>query len=277
MSDTAPNGGDALIPVSDIPVVILAGGMGMRLREETERVPKPMVRIGEKPILWHIMSHYATHGYRRFMICLGYKSWVVKEFFLNFAEEVNDLRIDLATHDVSLLGAQQVEDWEVTLVETGLESGSNGRLQGLRRHLDTPYFMYTYGDGVSNLDLAALRAQHLASGRPVTVSGVKTASRYGVLVHDGDRVTAFEEKAELAEGYISGGFFVMQTELLQQIAPLDPGGWFEADLLPVMSAAGHVGMYAHDGFWHPMDTYRDFTHLNELWASGAAPWKTWIH
>ena len=264
----------ALAP-EEIPVVILAGGTGMRLREETERVPKPMVRIGEQPILWHIMRHFSTFGYRRFMICLGYKSWVVKEYFLNYDEEMSDLRIELLRGHVAFLGQTAPEDWEVTLVETGLQSGSTGRLLGVRRYLDTPYFMFTYGDGVGTVDIAALHDQHRAGGRRVTVTGVKPSSRYGIIAHEGEQVTAFAEKPEIGEGYVSGGFFCIDTDIISRLDPTRPEGFFESDLLPTLAEEDDVGLYAHHGYWHSMDTFRDFTHLNEVWHAGRAPWKTW--
>lgn len=262
---------------ADIPVVILAGGMGMRLHEETERVPKPMVRIGSKPILWHIMSHYATYGFRRFVICLGYKGWVIKEYFLNYPEEVNDVRVDLARPErgIRRLGDDRVEDWEVTLVETGLHTGSTGRLLGVAPYIDTPYFMYTYGDGVGDVDITAVHRMHVERGRGVTVSGVKPTSRYGILTHDEDVVTAFTEKPQIADGYISGGFFCMDTSVIDRLDPLREEGFFELDLLPALVDEGDVGIHQHHGFWHSMDTYRDFVHLNELWDAGDAPWQTW--
>jgi glucose-1-phosphate cytidylyltransferase len=257
---------------SDMPVVILAGGQGMRLREETERVPKPMVRIGTQPILWHIMRHYARHGFRRFVIALGYKGWAVKEYFLNYGMERADVRVGLREGTVELLREAPLDDWEVTLADTGLESGSTGRLLGVRRYLDTPRFMYTYGDGLGTVDLTALTDLHAGAGNVVTVTGVRPSSRYGIIKHDEDRVTAFAEKPEIAEGYVSGGFFCMETAVLDRLDPARPGSFFEEDGLPRWAEAGEVGMYAHHGFWHAMDTYRDFVHLNELWASGHPPW-----
>ena len=262
---------------ADIPVVILAGGFGMRLHEETERVPKPMVQIGTKPIMWHIMRHYSTFGFRRFMICLGYKSWVIKEYFLNYYSEVSDIRVHLGNQSkVEFLGgANGVEDWEVTLVETGLHSGSTGRLQGVSSYIDTPYFMYTYGDGVGPVDIDALHRQHLESERMVTVTGVKPTSRYGMLLHSEDRVTAFAEKPEIAEGYVSGGFFALSADLFPRLQGRDPEGFMEIDVLPELVREGEVGIHRHHGFWHSMDTFRDFTALNDMWASGDAPWRTW--
>ena len=249
---------------ADIPVVILAGGFGTRLREETERVPKPMVQIGDKPILWHIMKHYTTHGFRRFIICLGYKGWVIKEYFLNYVESNADLRIDLRRGSARAMGDITPEDWEVTLAETGLHSGSTGRLLGAARYIDTPSFMYTYGDGVGPVDLAAVRAQHDAGQRLVTVTGVRPSSRYGLLAHDQERVTGFDEKPEVAEGYVNGGFFCIDAEVLPLLEGRDPLGFFELDLMPELVAQGQVDMHRHHGFWHSMDTYRDFTALAEV-------------
>ena len=271
MSATPP---DRLDP-ADIPVVIIAGGQGMRLREETERVPKPMVRLGERPIMWHIMKHYATYGFRRFTVCLGYKGWVIKEYFLNYVEKGGDLRLDLARGRQQVLSSTRVEDWEVTLVETGIDSGSTGRLQGAARYIDTPYFMYTYGDGVGDVDLDAVHDTFLSTGSLATVTGVKPGDRYGVLSHDEERVTSFTEKPQMAEGYVSGGFWCLSADVLDLLADADPGEFFEIDLLPSLVAEGRVSINRHHGWWHSMDTYRDFTHLNELWARGEAPWKTW--
>ncbi|WP_108666760.1 sugar phosphate nucleotidyltransferase [Euzebya rosea] len=266
---------DRLDP-ADIPVVILAGGFGMRLHEETERVPKPMVQIGTKPILWHIMRHYSTYGFRRFTICLGYKSWAIKEYFLNYHSETADLRVQLGRHSsVEYLGDSMVEDWEITLVETGLNSGSTGRLQGVQRYIDTPYFMYTYGDGVGTVDLDAVHSQHVAADRLVTVTGVKPMSRYGLLLHDGERVTAFDEKPEIAEGYVSGGFFALSSGLFDRLDGHDPTGFMEIDVLPGLVTEGQVGMHRHHGFWHSMDTYRDYVALNDMWDAGDPPWRTW--
>ncbi len=264
-----------LLDPATVPVVILAGGTGMRLREETERIPKPMVVIGEQPILWHIMSHYATHGFRRFIICLGYKSWVVKEYFLNFAEERSDLRIDLAQGKVTLMSDKPIEDWEVTLVDTGMRAGSTGRVLGVRHHIDTPYFMYTYGDGVSDVNLGEMHRSHVESGRQVTITGVKAPSRYGILAHDEDQVTTFSEKPQVAEGYISGGFFCVDSSVMDLMHADNPEGFFESDVVEGLATNGEVGIHRHHGFWLGMDTYRDYARLNDLWEAGEAPWKTW--
>jgi glucose-1-phosphate cytidylyltransferase len=264
-----------MLDPAEVPVVILAGGFGMRLHEETEKVPKPMVGIGRKPIMWHIMKHYATFGHRRFMFCLGYKSWAIKEYFLNYRVEMSDLRIGLADETVVRMGGGVVEDWEITLAETGLHTGTGGRLRQIGAHIDTPYFMLTYGDGVGTVDIDALHRLHVESGRAVTVTGVKPSSRYGILAHDEDEVTAFAEKPEIGEGYVSGGFFCIDTDVLGEMDPAQDQGFFEIDLLPGLVADRRVGLHRHDGYWHAMDTYRDFNHLNERWEAGDAPWKTW--
>lgn len=272
MSSTDP----ALIPNAEIPVVIVAGGMGMRLREETERVPKPMVRIGEKPIIWHIMKHYSTFGFRRFTICLGYKGWALKEYFLNYREEVNDIRIQLATEGVESLSEDRVEDWEVTLVETGLSTGTSGRIAMAAPYLDQPHFMYTYGDGVGAVDIDGVLSQHHANGNHVlTMTGVRPQSRWGILTYDGVDLTGMTEKPEVAEGYVNGGFYAIDRTVAVQLADCDPKGFMELDLLPRLAADGVTGLFRHHGFWHSMDTYRDFTALNEMWDSGDAPWKSW--
>ena len=256
-------------------MVILAGGLGLRLHEETERIPKPMIRIGEMPILWHVMRHYNTHGFRRFIICLGYKSWVVKEYFLNYAEEVSDLQIDMATGGVKLMREEPLVDWEVTLVETGLSSGSTGRLLGAMRYIDTPYFMYTYGDGVGDVDVTALHELHRSTDNLITVTGVRPASRYGILRNDGVQVVDFTEKPPMGEGFVSGGFFCLDTDVLDRFDATQAHGFFEEQILADLVDEGRVGIHRHHGFWHAMDTYRDFVHLNDVWASGDAEWKTW--
>lgn len=260
---------------ADVPVVILAGGQGMRLREETERIPKPMVLIGTKPILWHIMRHYAAFGFRRFVICLGYKGWVIKEYFLNYGAEMSDLKVELASGAVTLLRDNPVEDFEVVLADTGLDSGSTGRLLGIRQYIDTPYFMYTYGDGVGTVDLAAVHDAHTRRQHLATVTGVRPTSKWGILGHDGDVVTDFAEKPQSAEGYVSGGYWCLDAAVFDRLDPQQPEGFFETDLLPTLVDEGVVGIHRHDGFWYSMDTYRDFVHLNDLWGRGEAPWKTW--
>ncbi len=265
------------LAAEDVPVVILAGGRGMRLREETAEVPKPMVLIGEQPILWHIMKHYRVHGFRRFVIALGYKGEVIKEYFLRYRALLADFTIDLShPHQAPVFHNDAGrEDFEVTLVETGLDSGSLGRLRRVARYLATPYFMYTYADGLGDVDLTTLHAEHVASPHKVTVTGVTPMSRYGVLRVEGRRVLQFSEKPEVAEDRVSGGFFCIDREVLDLLPAGRDEEFFENSVLLDLVAQGQVGLHDHPGFWHSMDTYRDFITLNELWRSGKAPWKTW--
>lgn len=260
-----------------IPVVIVAGGQGMRLREETERVPKPMVRIGEQPILWHIMKHYRSFGYRRFIICLGYKGWVIKEFFLSYREAVGDFRVQVGPdrqRRLEFLNDAGTEDWEITLAETGMQTGTAGRLRAVRDYIDTPHFMFTYGDGLGTVDLDGLLAQHLAGDSLVTVTGVRPSARYGVLRTQGRQVTGFAEKPEGVEAFINGGFMVMDARVFEHLTD-EPLAFVEDTLLPALAHLGAVSVFPHPGFWMAMDTYRDFDALNRMWRSGDPPWKCW--
>lgn len=262
-------------PPADIPVVILAGGLGTRLREETERVPKPMVQIGNRPILWHIMKVYGAHGFRRFIICLGYKSWSIKEFFLNYREEVADLTVMLGEGGGVKYGRSPVsEDWEVTLAETGLLTGTGGRLSRVRDHIDADTFMFTYGDGLGSVDLTALLAHHRAGGRVGTVTGVRPTSRYGEMrVADG-LATEFNEKPTRPDGFVSGGFFAFERAFLDYVDDAEDL-FLEQRPLQQLARDGQLQVFPHDGYWLGMDTYRELTELNELWGSGDAPWKVW--
>ncbi len=253
--------------------VILAGGLGTRLAEETALVPKPMIEIGGRPILWHILNGYAAHGFREFVIALGYKGEVVKDYFRSFHERNADLTIHLARGERSVHGGTH-PDWTVHLVDTGLSTATGGRLRRLGSWLgDEPEFMMTYGDGVADLDIAALVAFHRAHGRMATVTAVRPPARFGGLTLDGDRVTAFAEKPHAGEGWINGGFFVLSREVLGLI-PSDETAW-EHEPLETLAASGELRAFRHDGFWQPMDTLREKKLLEELWASGSAPWKTW--
>jgi glucose-1-phosphate cytidylyltransferase len=260
---------------AEIPVVILAGGLGTRLKEETERVPKPMVRIGEQPILWHIMKLYGHYGFRRFVLCLGYKSEIIKQFFLTYREQLSDLRIDLSgRRDLSFLSGPGAEDWEVICAETGLMTGTGGRLARVRDYVDTDTFMFTYGDGIGSVDLQALLDHHRREGRAATVTGVRPSSRYGEMEISGQAVTEFAEKPAASEGVVSGGFFVFERSVFDYLTD-------EEDLLleraPLRKLArdGQLSVFVHEDFWMGMDTYREFTALNEMWAGGSAPWKAW--
>jgi glucose-1-phosphate cytidylyltransferase len=258
-----------------MPVVILCGGMGTRLREETERLPKPLVQIGEKPILWHIMKIYAHHGFRRFILCLGYKSWLIKEFFLRYREQVSDFTLEMNSGDGPVLydnGAD--EDWSVTCAETGLTTATGGRVWRVRDYIDTDTFMLTYGDGIGQVDVGALLDFHYEQGLIGTVTGVHPSSRYGEMKVEGTRALEFAEKPQLVEGLVSGGFFVFQREFFDYMND-DPGLWFEESPLGDLARDDQLAVFRHEGYWLGMDTYRDLTELNELWAAGEAPWKIW--
>jgi glucose-1-phosphate cytidylyltransferase len=263
------------VPREQIPVVILCGGMGTRLREETERVPKPLVLVGEKPILWHIMKIYRHHGFRRFILCLGYKSWLIKEFFLRYREQVSDFTIDMDSEGKPLLyGNGAHEDWSVTCAETGLLTATGARLWRVRDYIDTDTFMFTYGDGIGSVDLGALLDFHYEQGLTGTVTGVRPSSRYGEMKVEGDRAVEFDEKPQMAEGAVSGGFFVFQREFFDYLDD-DPGLFFEHAPLRNLTSEGQLAVFRHEGYWLGMDTYRDLTELNELWSTGEAPWKVW--
>jgi len=254
-----------------VKVVVLAGGLGTRLSEETDARPKPMVEIGGKPILWHIMSHYAAAGFGEFVLALGYKQETIKDWFLNFYARNNELSIDLGTGQVEV---QQVQapQWKVHLIDTGLHSHTGGRLRRLKSRLDST-FMMTYGDGVGNIDVTALLAFHRAHGKLVTVTAVRPPARFGGLELDGDRVTNFVEKPQTGEGWINGGFFVIEPEALAYVRE-DSTPW-EQEPMERLAADGQLMAFRHEGFWMPMDTLRDKRQLESLWQSGEAPWKTW--
>jgi glucose-1-phosphate cytidylyltransferase len=262
-------------PPEEMPVVILCGGMGTRLREETERVPKPLVQIGEKPILWHIMKIYGHHGFRRFILCLGYKSHLIKEFFLRYREYVSDFTIEMnSDHQPKFHDNGADENWAVTCSETGLTTATGARLYRVRHLIDTDTFMFTYGDGIGRVDIRALLDYHYEQGRIGTVTAVHPTSRYGEMKVEGGRAVEFNEKPTLPEGYVSGGFFVFHREFLDYLND-DPQLFFEHEPLRNLARDGQLSVYPHDKYWIGMDTYRDFTELNELWVSGEAPWKVW--
>ena len=251
--------------------VLLAGGLGSRLAEETQLRPKPMVEIGGQPILWHIMMGYARHGLTDFILCLGYKGYVIKEFFANFILHRSDLTVDLATGAISHVRGDGVPDWRVTLVDTGNETQTGGRLKRVAHLLDPDEpFCMSYGDGVSDVDIGRLIAFHRGQGVEATVTAVHPPGRFGATVLDGDRVARFEEKPG---GWINGGFFVLEPRVIDRIAG-DETVW-ESEPLTGLAADGQLAAFRHDGFWQPMDTLRDRAHLVALWASGSPPWKTW--
>jgi glucose-1-phosphate cytidylyltransferase len=264
-----------LVPRKDLPVVILCGGQGTRLREETEHRPKPMVEVGGQPILWHILKHYGHHGFERFVLCLGYKGWVIKQFFLRFHELQRDFTIAMdESEPIRFHDRRGEERWRITCAETGEETATGARLWRVRDHLDADTFLLTYGDAVADLDLDRLLAFHRAQGRLATVTGVHPTSRYGELKVRGEQVLEFDEKPTIAEGVVSGGFFVFQREAIERYFDDDPQLFLEQRPMQRLARDGQLSVFLHEGFWHPMDTYRDYLHLNQLWKTGP-PWKVW--
>jgi glucose-1-phosphate cytidylyltransferase len=249
--------------------VILAGGLGTRLQEETTLKPKPMVEIGGRPMLWHIMGCYARHGFKEFVLALGYKGEMVKHFFLNYHQLQGNLTVDLGRGEVEVHDGER-EDWRVHLVDTGQETQTGGRLKRLAPWVGGGTFMMTYGDGVSDVDLGSLVKFHKRHGRLATVTAVRPPGRFGSLGFDGDLVTHFAEKPQTGEGWINGGFFVLEPGALDYIDG-DETLW-EKEPLERLAAAGQLAAYRHEGFWQCMDTLRDVRHLEELWAGGKAPW-----
>jgi len=258
----------------NIPVVILAGGLGTRLREETEYRPKPMVKIGDQPILWHIMKTYAHHGFRDFIVCLGYKGEMIREYFVDFRVFSGDVVIDLAKGTHTHVGnTDHHVDWRVTLADTGQSTQTGGRIRRIERYIKADRFMVTYGDGVADVDIGKLLAAHRGAGRIATLTGVRPVSRFGELRVEGDKVVRFREKELLNEVWISGGFFVFERKLFDYLG--DDDTVLEHEPLRRLADDGELTVYKHPGFWQCMDTYREFEILNAAWASGRAPWKIW--
>lgn len=259
---------------ADIPVVILCGGMGTRIREASENLPKPMIDIGGKPMVWHIMKIYGSFGFRRFVLLLGYKAWTIKEYFLSYREQVSDFTLRLDNSDQPIFHSDDYdEDFEVSLVYTGLETLTGGRLSRARRFLDADTFMLTYGDGVADVRLDELLAHHQRTGLLGTVTAVHPTSRFGELTIDGDRVTALAEKPELNAGLVNGGFFVFQRDVLDLVD--DHAQMLETGLIQQLARSGQLTYFVHRGFWRGMDTYREYVELNKLWDSGEAAWRRW--
>ena len=254
--------------------IILCGGLGTRLREETEFRPKALVRIGGHPILWHIMKHYRHHGVRDFILCLGYRGSDIRDYFLDFRNHGDDCRIDMATGTVTSLGDGAGIDWQVTLVDTGQETLTGSRIKRVLRYVEGGRFFATYGDGVSDVDLGAVLRHHEDTGGLATVTAVHPSSRFGELALDGPMARSFVEKPQVAEGWINGGFFVFERAAFDLIAD-DENAALETGLLEVLAARNRLAVYRHHGFWQSMDTYREMRLLNDMWASGRRPWKTW--
>jgi len=251
--------------------VILAGGVGSRLSEETMVKPKPMVEIGNHPILWHIMKHYAHYGMRAFVIALGYKGEYIKRYMTDFATMTGDLKVHVAAGTVEM-SADQREDWTVDLVDTGLNTETGGRMLRVGHLLDRT-FMMTFGDGVSDVDLHELLAFHRSHGRLATLTAVRPPARFGHVELEGDRVAVFSEKPQTGEGWINGGFFVLEPEVLGYIDREDT--YFQKEPLERLAAEGQLMAFRHESFWQCMDTLRDKVLLQNLWDAGHAPWKTW--
>lgn len=253
-------------------VVILCGGPGTRLREETEVRPKPMVEIGGRPILWHIMRGYAAHGFTEFVLALGYKSEVIKRYFLDYYHLQSHLTVSLTSGAVVAHDGGR-EDWTVHLIDTGLTTQTGGRLKRLASWLGDETFMLTYGDGVSDVNVADLLRFHRRHKRLATVTAVRPPARFGGLAFTGDLVSEFSEKPQIGEGWINGGFFVFEPGVLDYIKGDET--YLEREPLERLAADGQLAAYRHDGFWQCMDTLRDVRLLEELWDSGKAPWKAW--
>lgn len=261
---------------SDLPVVILCGGMGTRLREASEKLPKPLVDIGGRPILWHIMKIYSRYGFRRFILALGYKSDLIKDYFLNYRMLSSDFTLRLGQDEgAEFHNSLGQEDWEITFAETGLLTATGTRIQRVRDYIDTDRFALTYGDGIANVRVDQLLAHHAASGTVGTLTGVRPRSRYGEMIVEGDQVTEFNEKPTQAQGWVNGGFFIFEKEFIDRYLSGDPEEMLEHRPLQRLARDSQLSVWEHEGFWMGMDTYRDWTELNSLWDSGEAPWKTW--
>ena len=256
-----------------VKAVILAGGLGTRISEETMSRPKPMVTIGGKPLLWHIMKSYSTHGVHDFVICCGYMGYIIKEYFANYFLHTSDVTFDIA-HNRMEIHERHAEPWRVTLVDTGEETQTGGRLKRVRRYVeDEELFCFTYGDGVSDIDIGAQLAFHRAHQRLATIAAVAPPGRFGALNIADKAVTAFVEKPMGDGGLINGGFFVLSPKVLDLIDG-DDSAWEDRPVQRLI-AQGQLMAWQHSGFWRPMDTLRDKLTLEDLWSSGQAPWKTW--
>ena len=255
-------------------VVIFAGGLGTRLSEETAVKPKPMVDVGEMPILWHIMKIYSSHGINDFIVCCGYKGYVIKEYFANYFLFRSDVTFDMKNNEMKV-HQNDVEPWNVTLVDTGLDTLKGGRLLRVREHIGDETFCLTYGDGVSNVDISELIAFHRAQDALVTLTAVQPPGRFGAFALDSDqtKVATFKEKPQGGSAWVNGGFFVVEPKAINYIT--DETVDWEKEPLERMAEEGKLAAYKHHGFWHPMDTLRDKQNLEDMWESGEAPWKRW--
>ncbi len=254
-------------------VVILAGGMGTRLSEETQVRPKPMVEIGGKPILWHIMKIYSSHGLDDFIICLGYKGYIIKEYFANYFLHMSDVTFDISKNKMEV-HHHSAESWKVTLVDTGDKTMTGGRLKRIQNYLDDDEdFCFTYGDGLANVDIGQLVKLHKKQNTLATLTATKPPGRFGALNMEQNKITSFQEKPAGDGGFINGGFFVLSPKTLDYIKGED--SIWEREPMETLAQEGNLSAYVHKGFWHAMDTLRDKIYLEDLWQSNKAPWKTW--
>ena len=254
--------------------VILAGGLGTRISEESYLKPKPMIEIGEQPILWHIMKYYSSFGFHDFVICCGYKGHVIKEYFADYYLHRSDVTFDFSNENRMTVHENVAEPWRVTLVDTGLNTQTGARVKRVQKYIGSEPFMLTYGDGVSDVNLNALLEQHKDSGKIVTLTGIQPGGRFGVLDLDGPDIVGFREKAKEDGGWINGGFMVMEPEIFDYLSA-DDGCILERRPMESLAKEGKLGIYKHKGFWQCMDTQRDKIWLEERWKTGNAPWKVW--
>lgn len=255
-------------------VVILCGGRGTRLKEETEFRPKPLVEVGGRPILWHIMKIYAHYGFNDFILCLGYKGEMIREYFLNYEIKNNDFTLQLGNGKVKVHDKSREENWKITFVDTGEKALTGARVKRVEKYVDGDRFMLTYGDGVADVRINEIIKHHQKQGKIGTITGVHPPSRFGELALNGGRITEFNEKPQVKEGFINGGFFVFQKEFFQRLNN-DDECYLEKEPLEGLVADNQLSAYLHNGFWQCMDTQRELDILNQLWAAGKAPWKVW--
>jgi glucose-1-phosphate cytidylyltransferase len=256
-------------------VVILCGGQGTRIRDVADDVPKPMIPIGGRPILWHIMKGYAQHGFTDFILCLGHKSWNIKRYFLDYKLAGADFTVELKSPEKAIVhGPGTEEDWRITLVETGLDAMTGCRVKRIEKYITGDTFLLTYGDGVSDINIRDLLRFHEEHGKTGTVTAVQAPGRFGEIELNGHQVLEFSEKPLIARGRISGGFFVFHRRLFESLED-DPALVFECAPLMDLARKSELMAFLHDGFWHPMDSSRDYKYLNDLWSRGQAPWNTW--
>ncbi len=261
--------------LKDIPVVLLCGGKGTRIKEMTDTIPKPLVEIGGKPILWHIMKIYSSYGFNQFNLCLGFKGHKIKEHFLNYELLNSDITLDLGNkNNFTIHNHHHEKDWKVTLANTGEDNMTGSRIKQIEKYIKSEVFMLTYGDGVCDVDLNRLLDFHYSHGKIGTVTGVRPPSRFGELLLEGEKVGSFSEKPQTSEGRINGGFFVFNKDIFNYVSE-DEDCIFEKEPLERLALDNELMMYQHDGFWQCMDTLRDMQYLEKLWTESKPPWKVW--